>query len=176
MKKRHLLQAGVGLLGSILASQYLRATNAQASANAVRRTTTKPTMARPMTLINKTEAEWQAILTPEQFYVLRKHGTERAFTSPLDKQYGAGTYVCAGCDLPLFKSEAKFNSGTGWPSFFQPIAGAIATSSDRRLFITRVEVHCSRCGGHLGHVFDDGPAPTGKRYCMNGVALKFIPA
>jgi len=124
--------------------------------------------------ITKTEAEWRKILTPEQFSVLRKHGTERAHTSPLDKQYGKGTYVCAACDLPLFSSETKFNSGTGWPSFFDPIEGAIAISVDKSLFMTRVEVHCHRCGGHLGHVFDDGPAPTGKRYCMNGVALKFI--
>ena len=124
--------------------------------------------------ITKTEEEWHKELTPEQFYVLRKHGTERAHTSPLDKQYGKGTYVCAACDLPLFSSETKFDSGTGWPSFFDPIKGAIATTTDKSLFMTRVEVHCRRCGGHLGHVFDDGPAPTGKRYCMNGVALKFI--
>ena len=124
--------------------------------------------------INKTEEEWRKSLTQEQFYVLRKHGTERAHTSPLDKQYAKGTYVCAACDLPLFSSDTKFNSRTGWPSFFDPIEGAIGTSVDRSFFTTRVEVHCGRCGGHLGHVFDDGPAPTGKRYCMNGVALKFI--
>ena len=126
--------------------------------------------------IQKTETEWRTILTPEQFQVLRKHGTERAYTSPLDKQYAAGTYTCGGCDLPLFTSETKYNSGTGWPSFYAPIEGAIATSIDRSLFMTRIEVHCSRCGGHLGHVFNDGPAPTGQRYCMNGVALKFVPA
>lgn len=126
--------------------------------------------------IEKTEAEWRKSLTPEQFYVLRKKGTERAGSSPLDKQYGRGTYACAGCDLPLFSSQAKFNSGTGWPSFSAPLSGAIATSIDRSFFTTRVEVHCRRCGGHLGHVFDDGPPPTGKRYCMNGVALKFIPS
>jgi peptide-methionine (R)-S-oxide reductase len=125
--------------------------------------------------ITKTEEEWRKILTSEQFSVLRKHGTERAHTSPLDKQYGKGTYICAACDLPLFSSETKFNSGTGWPSFYAAIEGAIETSIDRSLFMTRIEVHCRRCGGHLGHVFDDGPAPTGKRYCMNGVALKFIP-
>lgn len=112
--------------------------------------------------------------TRKQFRVLRKHGTERAGTSPLDKQYGKGTYACAACGLPLFTSSTKFNSGTGWPSFDAPIQGAIATSVDKSFFTTRVEVHCRRCGGHLGHVFDDGPRPTGKRYCMNGVAMKFI--
>ncbi|WP_228055411.1 peptide-methionine (R)-S-oxide reductase MsrB [Gloeocapsopsis crepidinum] len=126
--------------------------------------------------IEKTEAEWRETLTPEQFRVLRQHGTERARTSPLDKQYGKGTYVCAGCNLPLFTSETKFDSGTGWPSFYAPIEGAVATSIDRSLFMTRVEVHCRRCGGHLGHVFNDGPKPTGKRYCMNGVAMKFVSA
>jgi peptide-methionine (R)-S-oxide reductase len=125
--------------------------------------------------VNKTEEEWRQILTPEQFQVLRKHGTERARTSPLDKVYDKGTYYCVGCDLPLFTAGTKFDSGTGWPSFFDPIEGAIATSTDRTLFMTRVEVHCHRCGGHLGHVFDDGPAPTGKRYCMNGVSMKFVP-
>ncbi len=124
--------------------------------------------------ITKTEEEWQKVLTPEQFYVLRKHGTERPRTSPLDKQYTEGTYVCAACDLPLFSSETKFDSHTGWPSFFDSIKSGVDTSVDKSLLMTRVEVHCHRCGGHLGHVFDDGPAPTGKRYCMNGVALKFI--
>ncbi|MGK7951608.1 MAG: peptide-methionine (R)-S-oxide reductase MsrB [Xenococcaceae cyanobacterium] len=126
--------------------------------------------------VNKTEAEWQETLTPEQFRVLRKHGTERAGTSPLDKIYDEGTYVCAGCGQPLFTSETKYNSGTGWPSFYAPIEGAIETSVDRSLFMTRTEVHCSNCGGHLGHVFSDGPRPTGQRYCMNGVSLEFKPA
>ena len=126
--------------------------------------------------ITKTEAEWRQILTPEQFSVLRKHGTERSYTSQLDKEYDKGTYVCAGCSLPLFLSETKFDSGTGWPSFFDPIKGAIGTTVDKSLFMARTEVHCRRCGGHLGHVFDDGPAPTGKRYCMNGVSLKFVAA
>ncbi len=121
----------------------------------------------------KTDEEWQTVLTPDQFYVLRKHGTERAGTSPLDKQYAEGTYNCAGCGQALFTSDTKFNSGTGWPSFYAPIEGAIATSVDKKLFMSRTEVHCSRCGGHLGHVFNDGPAPTGKRFCMNGVALDF---
>ena len=125
--------------------------------------------------ITKTEAEWRAALTPEQFRVLREHGTERAGTSPLDHEKRAGVFHCAGCDLPLFASTTKFDSGTGWPSFFRPLPAAIGTTVDRSFFSTRTEVHCARCGGHLGHVFDDGPAPTGQRYCMNGVALKFVP-
>ncbi|MEM9925613.1 MAG: peptide-methionine (R)-S-oxide reductase MsrB [Cyanobacteria bacterium P01_D01_bin.50] len=125
--------------------------------------------------VSKTEEEWKQILSPEQFRVLRKHGTEPAGTSPLDKNYDKGTYVCAGCGQPLFTSETKFNSGTGWPSFYAPIEGAIETSVDRKFFMTRTEVHCSKCGGHLGHVFGDGPKPTGQRYCMNGVSLEFKP-
>ncbi len=123
----------------------------------------------------KSEEEWSKVLTPEQFRVLRKHGTEPAGTSSLDKNHVKGTYVCAACGLPVFTSGTKFNSGTGWPSFFTPIEEAVDTSIDRSLFTTRVEVHCHRCGGHLGHVFDDGPAPTGKRYCINGVAMNFAP-
>jgi peptide-methionine (R)-S-oxide reductase len=125
--------------------------------------------------ITKTPEEWRKILTPEQYYVLREHGTERAGSSPLDKTYAAGTYECAACDLPLFSSEAKFDSGTGWPSFYKPLDNAIGTSVDKGFFMTRTEVHCRRCGGHLGHVFPDGPPPTGLRYCMNGVAMKFVP-
>ena len=124
--------------------------------------------------VTKTEPEWRRLLTPEQFRVLRQHGTEHAWSSPLDNEYGRGSYACAGCDLPLFASDTKFDSGTGWPSFWTPIEGAVRTSSDRKLFMVRTEVHCRRCGGHLGHVFDDGPKPTGLRYCMNGVALKFV--
>lgn len=124
--------------------------------------------------ISKTDEEWRQELTLEEFQVLRKHGTERAHTSPLDKQYEPGTYICAGCGQPLFTSETKFNSRTGWPSFFDPLENAVGTTVDKSLFMTRVEVHCQRCGGHLGHVFNDGPAPTGKRYCMNGVSLKFV--
>ncbi|MEM9271662.1 MAG: peptide-methionine (R)-S-oxide reductase MsrB [Cyanobacteria bacterium P01_F01_bin.143] len=125
--------------------------------------------------VQKTEKEWKEFLSPEQFRVLRKHGTERAGTSPLDKLYDEGHYDCVGCDITLFTSETKFNSGTGWPSFYEPVDGAIATTTDRSLFMVRTEVHCSCCGGHLGHVFNDGPAPTGKRYCINGVSLNFVP-
>jgi len=126
--------------------------------------------------ITKTKDEWQKILSKAQYDVLREHGTERAGTSPLDKQYAKGTYLCAGCDLPVYTSDTKFDSRTGWPSFVAPIENAIGTSIDKSFFTTRTEVHCRRCGGHLGHVFDDGPPPTGKRYCMNGVALKFVPS
>ncbi|MEQ1576677.1 MAG: peptide-methionine (R)-S-oxide reductase MsrB [Hyphomicrobium sp.] len=125
--------------------------------------------------VTKTDAEWKKELTPEQYAVLRQHGTERSGTSPLDKTYAPGTYHCAACDLPLYSSDSKFDSGTGWPSFYQPIENAIGTSTDWKLIYSRTEVHCRRCGGHLGHVFDDGPKPTGKRYCMNGVAMKFVP-
>jgi peptide-methionine (R)-S-oxide reductase len=122
-----------------------------------------------------TDAEWRQKLTPEQFRVLRQHGTERPFTSPLNDEHREGVFVCAACAQELYRSAAKFDSGTGWPSFFTPIEGAIATSRDFKLIYPRTEVHCSRCGGHLGHVFDDGPEPTGKRYCMNGVAMQFKP-
>ena len=121
----------------------------------------------------RSDAEWRQRLTSQQFHVLRQHGTERAGSSPLDKEYGTGTYHCAGCDLPLFSSATKFDSRTGWPSFWAPLDGAVGTSQDRALFMVRTEVHCRRCGGHLGHVFEDGPPPTGLRYCMNGVALVF---
>ena len=127
--------------------------------------------------ITKTEDEWRAQLSPEQFRVLRDHGTERAGTSPLDKEHRKGNFHCAGCDLPVYSSDAKYDRGTGWPSFFKPIDNAIGTSDDRTLFWqVRTEVHCRRCGGHLGHVFPDGPPPTGLRYCMNGVAMTFQPA
>lgn len=126
--------------------------------------------------VNYTEEEWRERLTAEQFRVLRKHGTEPAGSSPLDDVKEPGTFVCAGCEQPLFKTATKFDSGTGWPSFYEPIEGAVGTTTDRSFFMTRTEVHCSRCGGHLGHVFNDGPKPTGLRYCMNGVAMEFEPA
>jgi len=125
--------------------------------------------------IDKTDEEWRETLDPEQFHVLREHGTERAGTSPLNKEKRAGTFSCAGCGQPLFASNTKFESGTGWPSFWEPLPHAVDTTVDRSLFMTRVEVNCAKCGGHLGHVFPDGPEPTGQRYCMNGVALKFEP-
>ncbi len=124
--------------------------------------------------ITLTEAEWRARLTPEAYAVLREEDTESPFTSPLNEEKREGTFACAGCDLPLYDSAAKYDSGTGWPSFFQPIDDAIRTKSDISIFGIRTEVHCRRCGGHLGHVFEDGPQPTGLRYCMNGVAMKFI--
>ncbi len=122
------------------------------------------------------EAEWQRRLTPEQFRVLRRHGTERAGSSPLDREHRPGRFLCAGCDAALFASDAKFDSGTGWPSFTAPLdAAAVGTREDRGLLMSRTEVHCARCGGHLGHVFPDGPRPTGLRFCMNGVSLRFEP-
>ena len=125
--------------------------------------------------IVKTEDEWKECLTPEEFHILRKEGTERSFSHPLNKEYRPGKYVCAGCETPLFKSDMKFDSGTGWPSFYTTLPGVFETKSDRKLFVERTEYHCARCGGHHGHVFEDGPDPTGLRYCNNGTALKFIP-
>jgi peptide-methionine (R)-S-oxide reductase len=121
------------------------------------------------------DAEWRQILNPAQFEVLRLEGTERAFTSPLNHEKRAGTFACAGCDLPLFSSKTKFDSGTGWPSFWAPLDNAVGGRDDTSFGMTRTSIHCRRCGGHLGHVFDDGPKPTGLRYCMNGVAMTFKP-
>lgn len=126
--------------------------------------------------LEKSKDQWQALLNPDAYRVLFKDATERAFTSPLDNEKRDGVYVCAACYLPLFESAAKFDSGTGWPSFFQPIDGAIGTKRDFKMLIPRTEYHCIRCGGHQGHVFNDGPRPTGQRWCNNGVALQFVPA
>lgn len=161
MKKRDFIIGGSALLGA--GWLYANWTETRSNMSASKKEF-------PM---QKSDKEWQEQLNSDQFYVLRKHGTERAGTSPLDKKYDPGTYICAGCGTPLFTSETKFNSGTGWPSFYAPIEGAIETTVDRSLFMTRTEVHCSQCGGHLGHVFNDGPQPTGQRYCMNGVSLEF---
>lgn len=125
--------------------------------------------------VQKAEEEWRKILTPEQYYVLREHGTERAGTCALLHEKRTGTFTCAACGQPLFVADKKFESGTGWPSFFSPLEGAIGSSIDKSHFMTRTEVHCNNCGGHLGHVFPDGPPPTGLRYCINGVALNFSP-
>ncbi len=164
MKKRYLLQLGAATVGTVLLSRYLSPLSQAQTASGEFDSNFE---------IVKTDAEWRRILTSEQFYVLRQHGTESPYSSPLDKQFGDGTYACAGCESPVFSSETKFNSGTGWPSFYRPIQDAIGTSEDRSLLMVRTEVHCRRCGGHLGHVFDDGPPPTGQRYCINGAALKF---
>lgn len=164
MTRRTILAGGLGVLATAVTAKLLagRATG-QAEAGATFE-------------IMRGDEDWRHRLTPEQYRVLRDHGTERAGSSPLDKEYRPGTYFCAGCDLALFTADSKYDSGTGWPSFWAPIDGAIGTAEDRGLFSTRTEVHCRRCGGHLGHVFADGPKPTGLRYCMNGVALAFRPA
>lgn len=125
--------------------------------------------------ISKSEAQWRRILTPEQYRILREEGTERPYSSPLNGEHRKGVYLCAGCDLELFSSEMKFDSGTGWPSFSAAIEGHVETKRDHRLLYPRTEYHCARCSGHQGHVFDDGPEPTGKRWCNNGLALKFMP-
>ena len=126
--------------------------------------------------VHKPDEQWRRELSPDQYRVLRQHNTERPYSSPLDREKRRGTFTCAGCGLALFSSETKFDSGTGWPSFWQPLPNAVGTSIDRSWLMVRTEVHCARCGGHLGHVFNDGPQPTGLRYCMNGAAMEFIPS
>jgi peptide-methionine (R)-S-oxide reductase len=161
MNRRHFLTRALGALGGAAAFGHTVSGHAQG-----------PTM----TKIVKTEAEWKKLLTPQQFHVLRQEGTEAPFTSPLDKEKRKGLFVCAACELPLFDSSTKYDSGTGWPSFYDHLHGSVETKVDFKLIYPRTEYHCARCGGHQGQVFDDGPKPTGLRYCNNGVALKFVPA
>jgi peptide-methionine (R)-S-oxide reductase len=161
MIDRRILLASVATLFGLAAFRWLRASPAQAAEKFE---------------IEKTDAEWRAQLTPQQYEILRKQGTERPGSSPLLKEHRKGIFACAGCDLPLFSSETKFESGTGWPSFYQPLENAVGKTEDRAYGMLRTEIHCRRCGGHLGHVFDDGPKPTGLRYCMDGFALVFHPA
>ena len=164
MNRRAFLLASVALGGGAVATSLFRLRDSDGAAQAAETFE-----------ITKTPDEWRAILSDAQYRVLREEATERAFTSPLNDEKHAGTFHCAGCDLPLYSSETKFDSGTGWPSFYQPLPNAVGTREDNSLFMRRTEVHCRRCGGHLGHVFNDGPPPTGLRYCMNGVALTFKP-
>ncbi len=156
MDRRILLASAAGLFG-LFSFRWLR---------------TEPAHAAGKFEVEKTDAEWRAQLTPMQYDILRKHGTERPYSSPLLKENRKGIFACAGCDLPLFSSDTKFDSGTGWPSFWQPLDNALGRTEDRSLGMKRIEVHCRRCGGHLGHVFDDGPKPTGLRYCINSASLK----
>jgi len=161
MHKRDFLRLGITTLGAIALCKITRIHSAFAAETLTR-----------MTMSND---EWKKKLTPEQFDVLREEGTERPFSSPLNEEKRNGAFVCAACDLELFTSDKKFNSGTGWPSFFEAIPGHVETKTDHKLLMARTEYHCARCGGHQGHVFNDGPNPTGLRYCNNGVALKFVP-
>jgi peptide-methionine (R)-S-oxide reductase len=161
LTRRHALLGAVSLAGLVAVGRYaMRSRPAAAETFAV----------------THTDAEWQKLLSPDQYAVLRQEATEPAGSSPLLNEHRKGTFACAGCDLALFSSDTKFESGTGWPSFWKPLDGAVKTKVDNSFSMQRIEVHCSRCGGHLGHVFDDGPQPTGLRYCMNGLALVFHPA
>lgn len=163
MKRRTFLLTGAAALFGASASGFLSRSRSHAS----------ETGAFPLSL---SDAEWRKRLSGEQYRVLRDHGTERAFTSPLNDEKRAGLFHCAGCDQALYASKAKYDSGTGWPSFYEALPDAVGTSVDKSFFMTRTEVHCSNCGGHLGHIFDDGPQPTGKRHCINGVAMTFQPS
>lgn len=158
MNRRDFLIRAGSFIGVLLAAPHLLAKTVQKE---IRR-------------IVKDKAEWRRSLSPAQYAVLRDEGTERAFSSALDKEYEPGLYICAGCDFALFTSEMKFDSGTGWPSFYTSIEGHLETKTDFKIFYPRTEYHCARCGGHQGHIFDDGPEPTGKRWCNNGVALHFV--
>jgi peptide-methionine (R)-S-oxide reductase len=159
--RRHLLSTGAVALTALAAGLLPRRALAKSAGEVFE--------------IRYSDAEWRTRLTPQQYAVLRQEGTERPGSSPLDKEYRRGTYACAGCALPLFSSETKFDSQTGWPSFWKPPDKAVGTRTDSSHGMVRTEVHCRRCGGHLGHVFDDGPPPTGLRYCMNGLSLSFKP-
>jgi peptide-methionine (R)-S-oxide reductase len=155
--------------------QFLAMLGATVAMSAATACSAKP-VAKGRYPVGHTEAEWRRLLTPAQYYILREAGTEQPGSSPLLNEHRKGTFVCAADGNPLFSSATKFDSGTGWPSFFRPLPKGVGTSTDRSLGSVRTEVHCTRCGGHLGHVFDDGPPPTGLRYCMNGDALRFVPA
>ncbi len=162
MNRRHFLATTLGALAGVAATRSAAAA--------------EPPSPGTIEKVVKSEDEWRKLLTPAQFVVLRQEGTEPPFTSPLNNEKRNGTFVCAGCALPLFESRTKYDSGTGWPSFYTCIKGHVETRSDFKLIVERTEYHCARCGGHQGHVFDDGPKPTGLRYCNNGVALRFVPA
>jgi len=180
MKKRYFLRTGAAIVGAAALFRFWpsQATDSADSTGLNEQMASEPKGADAdgEFEVTKTVAEWRKVLTPEEFAVLREHHTERPHSSPLNKLSAVGTYVCAGCRQPLYSSEAKFDSGTGWPSFYAALDNAVGTSVDKSFLMTRTEVHCDRCGGHLGHIFDDGPAPTGKRHCINGVALKFVAA